>query len=74
MDIFSNAGKLLILSGIIIIFIGFLLAMSNHIPLLGKLPGDIIIEKKNFKFYFPLTSSIILSIILSFIFSLLGRR
>lgn len=74
MDIFSNAGKLLILFGLIIILIGFFLTMFNHIPLIGKLPGDIIIEKKNFKFYFPLTSSIILSIILSFIFSLLGRR
>lgn len=74
MDIFSNAGKLLIITGIVIALFGFFLTMFNHIPMIGKLPGDIIIEKKNFKFYFPLTSSIIISIILSFLFSLLWRK
>lgn len=74
MDIFSNAGKLLILTGAVIILIGFFLTISDKFPLIGKLPGDIIIERRNFKFYFPLTSSIILSVVLSIILSLLWRR
>lgn len=74
MDIFNNGGKLLILTGFIIILIGVFLSMFHNIPFIGKLPGDIIIEKKNFKFYFPLTSSIIVSIVLSLILSLLWRK
>ncbi|MFC1509141.1 DUF2905 domain-containing protein [Candidatus Omnitrophota bacterium] len=41
---------------------------------LGRLPGDVIIERENFQFYFPLTTSILLSIILSGIFLFIGRR
>jgi hypothetical protein len=43
------------------------------IPFLGKLPGDISVEKENFKFYFPLTSSIIVSILVSLLLLLLNR-
>jgi len=67
-------GKILIILGIIIIITGGLLLLANKIPFLGKLPGDIAIQKKNFSFYFPITTCIIISIILSFIMWLLGRR
>ncbi len=69
-------GKILVLLGTILIFTGlFFIYMPNltRIPF-GKLPGDIIIKKDNFTFYFPLASSIILSIILSVIFYFLGRK
>ncbi len=46
----------------------------DKIPYLGKLPGDILIQKKNFTFYFPLATSILISIILSLIFWLWPRR
>jgi uncharacterized protein HemY len=67
-------GKLLIVFGVLLIVIGGLLVFAGKIPWLGKLPGDILIQKKNFTFYFPLTTSIILSIILTLLFYFLFRR
>lgn len=58
-------GKLLIIVGIVCIIVGLLLIYLPKIPFLGKLPGDILIERENFKFYFPLATSILISIILS---------
>jgi hypothetical protein len=58
-------GKLLIILGIVCILAGLLIMYAPKIPFLGKLPGDISIERQNFKFYFPLATSIIISIILS---------
>jgi uncharacterized protein HemY len=68
-----NIGKLLIFAGIVIVGVGILLILVPKIPWLGRLPGDIIIEKKNFKFYFPITTSIIITVILSLILYLLRK-
>jgi hypothetical protein len=67
-------GKFLIIFGVIITAIGGLLLLSGKIPWLGRLPGDIIIQRKNFTFYFPLATSILLSIILTLLFWLLGKK
>ncbi len=67
-------GKMLILLGVFIILIGVFLLIGERIPWLGRLPGDIIIKKKNFTFYFPLATSIIISIILTLIFTFLSRK
>ncbi|MBI4679689.1 MAG: DUF2905 domain-containing protein, partial [Nitrospirae bacterium] len=69
-------GKFLIILGMILAAMGGLLLIFKHtgIPLLGKLPGDIVIKKENFTFYFPLATSIILSIILSLILYFIGGR
>jgi hypothetical protein len=61
-------GKFLMLIGGVIFIVGFVLVFINKIPFLGKLPGDIIIKRENFTFYFPIVTSILLSIILSLIF------
>jgi len=66
--------KTLIIFGVILIGIGVLLNFTNKIPFIGKLPGDIYIQKKNFTFYFPIMTSILISIILSLIFWLWSRR
>ena len=66
-------GKLLIILGIIFIVVGLMLTYNWKVPFLGKLPGDISIERPNFKFYFPLTTSIILSILLTLILYLFNR-
>ena len=66
-------GKMLILLGVLIIVIGFLLLIGEKIPWIGKLPGDIIIRKKNFTLYFPLTTSIFISIILTLFFWVLRK-
>jgi hypothetical protein len=74
MSPWMQLGKLLIFIGISMILIGGLIVLAGKIPWLGKLPGDILVEKKNFSFYFPLTTSIILSIILSLLFYFFTRR
>jgi len=74
----GGLGKLLIGFGVVMIILGgiFLLLgnLSGKVPWIGLLPGDIYIERGNWSFYFPLATSIILSIILTLLFSLFGRR
>jgi len=67
-------GKFLIILGIVITAVGSLLLLPGKISWLGRLPGDIILQKKNFTFYFPLATSILLSILLTFIFWIIGKR
>ncbi|QII11162.1 putative membrane protein YrzS [Candidatus Kuenenia stuttgartiensis] len=71
---FGSFGKVLMITGIILIIAGALFLFVNKIPFLGRLPGDIAVQKKNFSFYFPLTTCIIISIVLSIIMWLLGRK
>ena len=67
-------GVFLIVAGIAMLIVGVLIYLSPNIPLLGKLPGDIRIEKDGYRFYFPLTTCIILSVILTLILNLLLKR
>jgi len=66
-------GKMLILLGVFIILIGALLLVGEKIPWIGRLPGDIIIRKKNVTFYFPIVTSILISIILTMLFTLFRK-
>jgi hypothetical protein len=70
----DSFGKLLILFGLTLAAVGGLLLFVGKIPYIGKLPGDIYVQRKNFSFYFPLTTSILLSIVLTLLFSLFSRR
>jgi hypothetical protein len=67
-------GKVLMLTGAVIALIGAFLFLAGRIPWAGRLPGDILIERKNFTFYFPLATSILISILLTILFWLFGRR
>ncbi len=67
-------GKMLILFGIIMVLIGLLMVFFEKLPMIGKLPGDIYIKRGNFTFYFPLTTCIIISIILSLLLTIFFRR
>lgn len=60
-------GKTLIILGLALAAVGVLLTLGGKLPWLGRLPGDIYIKKENFSFFFPLTTSILISIILSLI-------
>jgi hypothetical protein len=71
---FSGFGKILIIFGIMIVLIGVLLVFTGKIPWIGRLPGDFYFKGKNITFYFPLASSILISIILSLILYLFFRR
>jgi uncharacterized membrane protein YidH (DUF202 family) len=70
---FGALGKMLILLGVFIILAGLLLLVGEKIPWVGRLPGDIIIKKERFTFYFPLATSIIISIILTLLFMLFRK-
>jgi hypothetical protein len=64
-------GRFLIIVGLLITGIGLLVTLGFPI---GRLPGDMSIRRGSFSFYFPITTSIILSILLTLIFTFLGRR
>ncbi len=66
-------GKMLMIIGIVLIVAGLAFTYGPRIPWLGKLPGDISIKKDNFSFYFPITTGIIISIILSILFSIFRK-
>lgn len=70
----KDAGRLLFWLGLSFVVVGLLLQISPGIPWLGKLPGDIRIQRPGFTFVFPLTTCIILSVILTLIASLFSRR
>ncbi|ADL12244.1 DUF2905 domain-containing protein [Acetohalobium arabaticum] len=61
---FSGLGKSLIIIGLLLVAVGAIFTLDLNLPL-GRLPGDIRIERENFSFYLPITTSIILSIVLS---------
>lgn len=69
----TEFGKVLIVFGGTLLILGMLLSLSGKIPWLGRLPGDIVIQRDNFSFYFPLTTCILLSIVFSIIFAFLRR-
>lgn len=74
----ADLGKMLLGFGVLLVILGGILLLAGNltgkVPWLGRLPGDIYIERGNWKFYFPLATSILVSIILTLIFSLFGRR
>lgn len=63
----TGLGKVLIAAGLLIAAVGVALLLSGKIPWLGRLPGDILVRKEKFTFYFPLATSLLLSLILSLI-------
>jgi len=70
----SEIGKLLIVFGVLIAVIGVVIVLAGRLPWIGWLPGDIYVRRGNFTFYFPLATSILVSIVLTLIFWLFGRR
>lgn len=66
-------GKIFIILGIVFVLVGLACLFSHKLPFIGRLPGDIVIKKENFSFYFPLGTSILLSILLTVIFSLFRK-
>ncbi len=70
---FQQFGKLMIFAGIFLLVLGALFFFGDKIPFIGKLPGDIYIKKKNFTFYFPIVTSILISLIISLILYLFRK-
>ena len=74
MSSLSEFGKLLIFFGILFLVLGGIFLMGGKISWLGRLPGDIVVEKKNFHFYFPLATSLLVSLLLTLFFSFFGKK
>ena len=74
----ADFGRTLMLLGIVLIVVGGGLwlagATGARIPFLGRLPGDIHVQRDNWSFYIPLTTSILVSVVLTLILALLSRR
>lgn len=72
------AGKALILLGVLFVLVGAWLLSGGRIPSwlswLGRLPGDLAIERDNVRFYLPITTSIVLSLLLTLVLWWFGRR
>ncbi len=66
-------GKFLIIGGLVIAGIGVVLLFADKVPWLGRLPGDITIRRDNFTFYFPIVTSLVLSVVLSILFWLFRK-
>jgi hypothetical protein len=70
----QQTGKYIVLFGVLVIIIGVIVYFfGNRLHWIGHLPGDIRIEKENFRFYFPITTMILFSILLTVIVSLIRR-
>ncbi len=72
----NAAGRIFIVVGLAIVAVGVIIYFRDSLPFvkhIGKLPGDINIRRENFSFYFPLTTGIVLSVVLSLLMLLMGR-
>ena len=71
-------GKMLLLFGVAMVLLGLVLLVAGHfsgkVPWLGRLPGDVYIERGSWTFYFPLATCLIISVVLTLLFSLFSRR
>ncbi|HOG23407.1 MAG: hypothetical protein BWY44_01302 [Candidatus Omnitrophica bacterium ADurb.Bin292] len=70
----NDFARTLIFFGLILIGMGILAAFFSKIPMLGKLPGDIFIRRGSFTFYFPITTCVLLSLILTLVLTIFGKR
>ncbi len=76
MNGFGSLGRMLVMAGVALAALGVLLLVVERFPGLriGRLPGDIRIERGQFRFYFPLATSILVSVVLTLVLWLIGRR
>jgi len=70
----SELGKVLIVLGLVMVVTGVVLVAGGRVPWLGRLPGDVNVERANWSFHFPIMTSLLLSALLTLIVYLIGRR
>lgn len=70
----NSIGKILVIFGVVLIAIGGLLMLGGKLSWFGRLPGDIYIQKKGFSLFFPMTTSILISIIISLFLMIFNRK
>jgi hypothetical protein len=70
----NDLGKSLVVIGLLIAVVGVVFLLAGRVPWLGRLPGDIYIQRGNWSFYFPIVTSLVVSVLLTLLFWLFGRR
>ncbi len=70
----GDLGRWLVVLGLVLVVVGVVLVFADRIPWLGRLPGDIRIERGNWRVYFPLATSLLISVILTVLLNLFFRR
>ena len=73
MDHMSDLGRLLLVVGVVLVILGLVLTFAGRVPGLGRLPGDIVHRRGNVTFYFPLATSLLLSLLLTAVLWLFRR-
>ncbi|KAF1084520.1 hypothetical protein SPSYN_02298 [Sporotomaculum syntrophicum] len=74
MNSLADLGKVILILGFFMVVTGGLLMLAGKIPGLGRLPGDIFVQRGNFTFYFPVITMIIVSVVLTLLLNLLFRK
>jgi DUF2905 family protein len=70
----QEIGRFLIVLGVVIVLAGAVLVLAGRLPWLGRLPGDIVVRREHVTFYFPIVTSIVLSVVLTLLLNLFWRR
>ncbi len=71
----EGLARILITLGIVLLIAGFVVLALSRLGMTGfRLPGDILIRRENFTFFFPITTMLLISLVLTLVFNLLGRR
>ena len=70
----EGLGRTLVIAGLVTVALGLGLIIGPRIPWLGRLPGDIVVERERFTFYFPIVTSIVVSVVLTVLLTLFFRR
>jgi hypothetical protein len=69
----EQIGRVILLAGLVLVVVGLIVTFVDRIPLLGKLPGDVHLRRGNFHVYFPVATSIVLSVLLTLLFWIVSR-
>jgi hypothetical protein len=70
----QDLGRLLLVIGVVVAAAGVVLLVAGRLPWLGRLPGDIVVRRGPLTFYFPLATSVLVSIVLTVLLSIFWRR
>ena len=70
----NRLGLLLVALGVALAALGVVVLAAGRVPWLGRLPGDIYVQRGNWSFYFPLATCVVISVVLTLLFALFGRR
>jgi Protein of unknown function (DUF2905) len=70
----NDLGRTLLVVGLVLAAVGGVLLLAGQVPWLGRLPGDISFERGNFRFYAPIATMLLLSLVLTIVLNLLARR